>query len=60
MLDKKNKEVDKKIKKDKKVDIKNNASTKKIAKKDEVFKLDMPFKEALDGFLKVNKDSNEH
>ena len=56
MLDKKNKEVDKKNKKDKKVDIKSNASTKKIAKKDEVFKLDMPFKEALDGFLKVNND----
>ncbi len=59
MLNKKNKEVDKKNKKDKKVDIKNNASTKKIAKKDELFKLDMPFKEALDGFLKVNKKKYE-
>ena len=27
-------------------------------KKDELFKLDMPFKEALDGFLKVKKDKN--
>ena len=59
MLDKKKKEVDKKIKKDKKVDIKSNASTKKIAKKNEVFKLDMPFKEALDGFLKVKNNKNK-
>ncbi len=38
-----------------------NASSKSIIvrKKDELFKLDMPFKEALDGFLKVNKNKNE-
>ena len=46
-----------------KIDNNKSASDKKVSKKDELFKLDLPkdanFKDVLDGFLKIDNGKNK-